>query len=226
VSRKRWIFLVVTAVSAVAFLVDRFFLSAPAAAVAEGPTRTTKPRPVKPANAASAAVPDPELYDPSLSYLDKLPQSDFNRDIFAASPEMRKFYQQLEEKQNTDPATKGAKPGSLSAFADNHHLQATLDGAIAVVDEKMLRVGQEYKGFKLTRVGPYDAEFTRNQEHITLYIPAPDTKSESDKKSESDDKNPKDTKDKDAKVSEESKDTKDTKSESDAKLDKLIGESH
>jgi len=188
VSRRRWIFLGVTALSAVAFLVDRVFFSAPAPAAAETLVRSPTPRPSKSAVAAKAGPADPELFDPSLTYLDKLPPSNFNRDIFAASPEMQKFYQKLEEKQNTDPTTKGPKPGTPAAFATKHHLQATFnspDGAIAAVDDKMVRVGEELGGFKLTRVGPYFAEFTRENDTVTIFIPALGTKSESGDNSKS-----------------------------------------
>lgn len=178
-STKRWVFLGVTLVSAVAYLVDRMFFSAPAAAVADSPIKTAsqKNKAATPAN----AVPEVELADPSLAYLDKLPPLGFQRDVFAPTPAMLKHYQQLEEEQNKEEATAGPKPGSPEAFETEHQLQATFtgpNGAVAVVNDKMLRLGEELAGFRLTKIGAYHAEFQRGDERISLYIPSPDSPAE------------------------------------------------
>jgi hypothetical protein len=185
-SSKRWAFLGMTLISAISFLVDQVFLSAPESAVADvaaGITGTSEDAPDKPAKkkgvpAANAAPAEVELADPSLPYLDKLPQLSFQRDIFTPSPEMLKYYQALEEQESGGAAVKGPKPNSPAAFEAEHQLQATFsspEGAMAVIDGKVLRVGSEISGFRLTRIGPYHAEFKRNQDRVQLYIPMPDS---------------------------------------------------
>lgn len=169
-----------TAISAISFLVDQVFLSAPDSAVADLAAVSSEDTPKsrkknKGVPAANVTPTTPDLYDPSLPYLDKLPQLSFRRDVFAPTPEMLKHYRQLEEQDNTGAAVTGPKPNSPEAFKADHELQATFSSPeMAFINGKLLRVGNEIAGFRLIRIGPYHVELKRGRELVQLYMPTPD----------------------------------------------------
>lgn len=172
-SRRRTIFVVMTAMSAIGFVVDRCFLSEPAGAEAAGPVRAKN---AKKAPVAEKAAEESTVIDPSLSYLDKLPATGKSRDIFSMSSEMLLYFKAMQETQEKEIAKAGPQPGSVEEFALNHHLEGTYTspaGPIAVISGEVLRPGDEIDDFRLIRVTPYSAELRRERDRVVLALPKP-----------------------------------------------------
>lgn len=177
-SRRRWIFLGLTLSSAVVFLIDRVLVGEPAkaeAATSESRTSRSRKNTTAPAGKVEKKSEPISLFDPSLSYLERLTEPGSSRDVFSLSSGMLSYYKTLQEEAPQEGADgkPAPRPGTPQAFAAEHKLQATSIGeeALAIIDGKPMRVGDELDGFRLTRIGPYEAEFERGSERAVLSIP-------------------------------------------------------
>lgn len=178
-SRRRWIFLGLTLSSAVVFLIDRAFLGEPSRAEAASNESSRASRTRKntlPKAAPAERKPGPvNLVDPSLSYLERLTEPGSTRDVFSLSSGMLGYYKALQEAPEEGTATPARpRPGTPGAFEAEHRLQGTYTGAgdaLAIIDEKPMRVGDELDGFRLSRIGPYEVEFRRGPDRAVLSIP-------------------------------------------------------
>ena len=166
-STKRLVYLVLLVLCCGAFVVDRLFLGEPDSASAEsvvpGAAVKRTPRTVKPASVKTT----PDARDPSLTWLAKLENRPLTRDVFAPSLEMLSRYEQQRESE-AQSASDVPQPGSPELFKEDHELQATLvfpEGSLAVIDGRVLKIGEVIEGFRLVAVHHRRASFQRMGEH-------------------------------------------------------------
>lgn len=103
------------------------------------------------------------------------------RDAFALSERMRRAYQAESRKTDKVRETERQKEVAdvleqITAFARAHSLKAVFlhpTDRWAVVDDRILRTGDEIDGFKLRRIGRYEAHFERNGKIVPLKLPRP-----------------------------------------------------
>ncbi len=173
--RKKLIYLGLLLAAGGAFMVDRLFLGEPEPATAEmirgpGAARRT-PRPTRPSKTDSQ-----EGSDPSLTWLDHLEERQADRDVFSPSTGMLTYYSLLKRAEEEKDQQAGPKPGSPQAFENGHQLQGTFvsEGVmLAVVNGRVLCLGDTIDGFRLIRIEPYRAEFRRGRHRASLQIPVP-----------------------------------------------------
>src|SRR5438552_4021459 len=174
-SGRRIMFIVMTLLSGVAFVIDRFVLSdaaTPAAAEAAPLARAKSVGKAVPSAAESQE--ESSFVDPSLKYLDRLPVVASGRDVFAMSPEMVLYYKSLQEVQETQLTIgdhQRGRPWSAREFQANRKLEGTytsLKEPLAVINGEVLKIGDEIDGFTLTQITPYGAELRRGRERVQL----------------------------------------------------------
>ncbi|GMU20027.1 MAG: hypothetical protein AMXMBFR13_01280 [Phycisphaerae bacterium] len=174
-NRKRRIYVGLTVAAVAIFLVDRIFLGEPAEAEAKQTRPNSGPR--RPSKTPSANTPTGPR-DPSLRWLERLTSVNTQRDLFSPSPELLLHYRrETEQAEQLAGGVRGApQPGSWEAFVEQHQLQATVvtpGSMLAVVSGKPLRLGDSIEDFRLEKVEPDRAEFSRGRERVTLLLPMP-----------------------------------------------------
>jgi len=160
----------VLAIGLVALLVDRMYVlpqSAPAGQAAPADEYTVT------ATADRAAVPPPVSAPADLTVAAKLdaawsdnnPHSDEPRDLFS----LPSSWPTTRRSQETPRPTVTAG----SAFAARHRLEAiTVDpqGKRALIDDKLLRLGETLEGFRLVAIDTESVAFERDGQHIQLEL--------------------------------------------------------
>lgn len=171
-NRKQKIVAGVACFGVAAVLIDRLFIGSPAEAVAE----TARTSPKAAGAAAVAKVVATDLADPSLDRLERMRTYPTGRDVFQTTPRMLQHYENLEQLVGTEEGESGPKPGSPEAFVAENRLQGTFAAGasiLAIVNGRVLRVGDEIEGFRLERVLRTAAEFRRGTDRVTLSLPSP-----------------------------------------------------
>jgi len=171
----------------VGLLIDRYCV--PAIAAASG-------RPMKPAVRADvtddgrrlaigppmAAIFAPPRLAAISSQQEGLSQAEaLLRDAFTLSERMRRAYQATSEQSEKVREAERQKEVAdareqTEAFAGSHSLKAVFlhpADRWAVVDDRILRVGDEIDGFALRRIGRYEAYFEKDGETVHLKLPRP-----------------------------------------------------
>lgn len=171
------------AVAAAAFLVDRIFLGEPTAVQADVPVveSTTSAAPTNGNRSATerrAAQPPGPPAPSAMTYLSRLPDApDVPRDAFVPSAALLQHYHRIEEATRQEKQGQDSNaPGSPRLFVDTHRLQATFigtEGMMAIVDGRIVRVGDEMDGFKIVRITADTAEFQREGHAAILRLPLP-----------------------------------------------------
>ena len=194
----------VLGLAVVAFCVDRFVLSPPggeqpAEAAAQfvvktsatsGSSSSDKPAaipPATPANANAAAVTSATNAMTLASRLQAMgetrrlayePSGDAFRpsDAWVIASQPKPAASAATAKRA--PARAVPKVDHAALFLRRHKLSAVMAkqdrGGMAIVDGKMLALGQTFDGFKLTHVGTADATFTGKGTRVTLKVPGQD----------------------------------------------------
>ncbi len=177
-SRRRMVFVGMTILSAVGFMVDRLLLGEPAPAAAAATDVPAARSSRKPAAAPAEPKQDPVLVaaDPSLAYLERLGPSGPGRDIFSMSSEMLRYYKSLEQQEEERAAREGPQPGSPEEFQGKHTLDGTYHGPtgpLAVIDGEVRRPGDLIDEFRITRIDSYGVELRRGRDRVVLELPQP-----------------------------------------------------
>jgi len=173
---KRWIYVGVLALSAIAFVVDRAFLAEPetaSAAESLSPARKDK--------AARDTSPDLEEpgseIDPTLDRLEQLPEVTLGRDVFALSGAFLARQRKLQEEAERAAEAKEAQAiDPAETFAARHTLQTTLVGpelCLAVVDGQVVRVGDTFDGFRLVKIDSYRVKFRHDPGKAVVVLSLP-----------------------------------------------------
>ncbi|UCD30565.1 MAG: hypothetical protein JSV03_08900 [Planctomycetota bacterium] len=176
--KKKYIYLLMVVGAVGAFMVDRLFLSEPesASAVMSKTSSTINKQP-DPKVSNSDDVQIDVVDDPSLDYLNKLPDISVIRDVFSPTEVMRRHYKQLkEEAEKNHEATSGPKPGSPEALMTNNTLQATFFSngtSMAVINDNVYRVGDTIDEFRITRIESYEVELHKGKDKVLLSLPIP-----------------------------------------------------
>lgn len=172
---KKFIYLGLLFVTGGAFLVDRLFLDEPETATAQtAPAPAAGSAPPRPRQAAQTE--SQEAADPSLNRLDELDEVPAPRDVFSPSVPMLMHYKLLQDADGEQGEQTGSKPGSPEAFEEQYELQGTFvsQGALlAVVNGRVLRLGDTVDGLRLAKIEPYRAEFRRGRHRVSLSMPMP-----------------------------------------------------
>jgi hypothetical protein len=98
------------------------------------------------------------------------------RDAFAASPEMEEHYGRRRTKRGTQPGAGGEEPEvpiDAEAFLAKHKLHATSvqqKKSWAMIDDRVMRVGDNIDGFVLRRIDHYRVTFEGQDGSIDLVI--------------------------------------------------------
>jgi hypothetical protein len=123
---------------------------------------------------------------PVLRYLSRLDDAAKNRDVFTPSAGMLEFLnatpasekgprsREAEEMRRQREEELKRKKEAKKSFQQGHRLQATsiTQGAeMAIVDGKVLRIGDTLDGFKLTEITPYTAQFELDEDVFELRLP-------------------------------------------------------
>jgi hypothetical protein len=181
---KKVVYTLLVAGAGSALLIDRAF--APSAASAAGPAASTKSAThAKPEDAdaiigpALAAIFDADrLASPYAST--PIPSGAVAaRDLFAASPEMRKHYQtesaqQQERKQKEQAKAEADRRQAAEAFRRDHRLEGimlTENGAWAIIDGRILQPGDTLGPFVLRNIEHYRVVFSDGETEIRLSLP-------------------------------------------------------
>jgi len=173
---QRWIYVGVLSLAAIAFVVDRVFLSEPENAYADEPLPSVTK--AKAANKASSEteVPVDEL-DPTLDRLEQLPEAMPGRDIFSLSGAFLARRQKLEEEAlKAAEAAEVPKVDPAETFAKEHTLQTTMVSSnlsMAVVDGKVIRIGETIDGFRLVQINSYQVKFKHHADGATVVLSLP-----------------------------------------------------
>ncbi len=103
------------------------------------------------------------------------------RDAFGLTPEMRKFYRTKEELMQKQKEMDEARQveqakaeEARSSFSDRHQLSGTFlhpTASWAIVDGRVLQIGDEIDGFTLRRVDGYRAVFAQGETVMELELP-------------------------------------------------------
>jgi len=175
---KKLIYLGLLFVTGGVFLVDRLFLDEPETATAQtAPVPAAGSEPPRPRQAAQTE--SQEAPDPSLNRLDELDELDdvpAPRDVFSPSVPMLMHYKLLQDADGERGEQTGPKPGSPEAFEEQYELQGTFvsQGALlAVVNGRVLRLGDTVDGLRLAKIEPYRVEFRRGRHRVSLSMPMP-----------------------------------------------------
>ena len=175
---KRWIYVGVLALAAIAFVVDRVFLGEPESASADEPL----PLATK-AKVARDPLTEPEEpvgpIDPTLDRLEQLPEAVPERDVFSLSGAFLARQKELEEEAaKATEAQEIQKIDPAETFAKQHTLQTTLLGpdlSMAMIDGKVVRVGDTLDGFRLVQINSYRVKFRHGVSGavVVLSLPSP-----------------------------------------------------
>ncbi len=174
-SKTQKIYLALGVIAVAAFVVDRVFLRsgsggpAPARAAADTPGPAAARPPAMPAPAPPVAVPpsDRPSLAARLDALAKDPGVDVGgmRDAFVPPPSW------IAEVKSPEPEV--VEPSAAEKFAAAHTLTAVLlagKGGCAVVNGKVVQVGQEVDGFELVSLARECAVFQGGQERVELRL--------------------------------------------------------
>lgn len=174
--RKRMIYIGLAVMSGGGLLIDRLFLSEPESASAEMTNSSLLQQKRLAAQNKLKTNPDTKT-DPSLAWLNKLDESQYPRNVFTPSTAMLAHYKQLEQASEDQKAKqRGPQPGSPEAFRAEHKLQCTSIGkgaALAIINGKMLRVGDKIDGYRIKSIKPYRVELSRKRDKVILSLPVP-----------------------------------------------------
>ena len=176
-SQKVYVAVLVTAVAA--FLVDRVFLGGDgpveqASAAGPGVGAAEAPRSVPPSGASDAPSVGARLAELQEAHPVDLQHV---REAFVPSDA---WNQQLRPRQpRQDPSQPSAPAGSSSRadeFVAGHRLKSILhldDGGVALVDDKVVRIGQTVDGFKLIELTENAAVFVLHDQRARLQLANP-----------------------------------------------------
>jgi len=161
----------------VAFLVDRFLLNEPAKASDAPPSRTTsrKATDAKVAGKNDNSVTGLQM-DQALDWLNRMPEPEKVRDAFSlAEPFLAERRVAKERERKAETVVSQPAEDLSKTFIAQHRLQTTLvdpQGGIAVVDGRVLRIGDEIDGFQLKTVMADQCVFTEisSKEAFTLSL--------------------------------------------------------
>ena len=173
---KRWIYVGVLALSAIAFVVDRAFLAEPETAAAAEALPSAKKD-----EAARDTPPDPQEpsgeIDPTLARLEQLPEIAPGRDVFALSGAFLARQRRLQKEAERAAEAKQAQAvDPAETFAAQHTLQTTLVGpelCLAVVDGQVVRVGDTFDGFRLVKIDAYRVKFRHDPSKAVVVLSLP-----------------------------------------------------
>jgi hypothetical protein len=164
----------VLALAVTGFVVDRLFFTPAESSAANVPA--AHPSPAEPAPAPSAspitgdaqAAPAGWLAERLRAAVPATPGNDL-RDVFAVPASWRPV-----AKSAPVAAPSAARPQLLGEqFRREHHLMAVLiegRNGRAVVDGQLVPVGGNVAGFRLVRIDPRSAQFTRGDEQVSLTL--------------------------------------------------------
>ena len=167
----------VLGIAATAFIVDRVFLSEPAGAKAGTPAVSTSQARVKTTKKTPVDAVRNDSEHPALSHLSQLPDTVGHRNVFTPSPSMMSHLDQLPEAKSGRRGRsreKEQKEQGLKTFQDAHELQATAitpGTEMAIIDGKVLRIGETLDGFTLEGITPYTARFQQDDAVVELTLP-------------------------------------------------------
>jgi len=175
-SRKRCIYVGVLALALIAFIVDRAFLAEPESAYAEEPLPTASKAKVTHDTVTDTAEPVGEI-DPTLDRLEQLPESVPGRDVFSLSGAFLARQKKLEEEAaKAAEAAEAPKINPAQTFAETHSLQTTMVSenlSMAVVDGKVVRVGDVLDGFRLVQINSYQVRFQHGTSGAVVELTLP-----------------------------------------------------
>lgn len=189
--RKALFYGLVLFAAVVGVVIDRTRFS-PASARGE---RALPGSPVQPANTAEEF--DPSTIGPPIALLFSHPAASpaldtsstapsagpAVRDIFVASPAIQEYYRGHRAGAgggNTaaEANTEDSEGKTLAVFAQAHQLQATCaqgKRSWALIDNKVLRLGDNLDGFVLRQIDHYRVVFTHGEGKVDLPLPVPFT---------------------------------------------------
>ncbi len=178
-SSKRTILLTVMGVALLAFLVDRFLLGEPAAA---GAVEIDSPSDMSESLAEGThqieGSEEPLPADPALDWLARLdPAEETPRDVFVPS-EMMKTYLSLQAETTPDEREdrENAKEDLAAKFVATYQLQGTSlseDAMIAVINGRMVRIGDIIGGFQVVHIGSQHVVCVRQDLRVELRMERP-----------------------------------------------------
>lgn len=171
--KKQTVYGAVLAVAGVAFVIDRVLFTPPGADGATTAAVTVKPAlaeqttvPAGPAMESPQAIPAGWLAQ-RLRATDAQSEGDV-RDVFAAPASWRPA-------KAAAPVAAAQKARLFAeAFRHDHHLGGiVIDGrnSRAVVDDRLIPVGQSFDGFRLVSLNRDSAQFVRGDEQVLLTLP-------------------------------------------------------
>lgn len=181
-SRKKVVFYALLMLAAVVgLLVDRLRFS-PASAKGENVAPAPVPSPVSPDRASEGE----EIGGPVIASLFRAvtggpeeTSDDPNRDAFAVSPDMEEHYGHTPARRATDGTGDGStteETVDIGTFIERHRLQATSvqkNRAWALIDGRVLRMGDNLDGFTLRRIDHYRVTFECDGQSLDLTMPDP-----------------------------------------------------
>ncbi|MHC4441809.1 MAG: hypothetical protein ACYTF1_16455 [Planctomycetota bacterium] len=177
-NKKKYAYILLVVISGGAFVVDRLFLSKPETATAQTVQTIKKPADTLQDTKESGSTDDETLVnDPSLDYLEKLPDNPVTRDVFLPTQVLRQHYDEIKKKEEElENINSGPKPGSPEAFEADNKLQATFISngpAMAVINDNVYQKGDLIGEFKITKIDSYGVTLRRNKDAVILSLPVP-----------------------------------------------------
>lgn len=175
-NNKRWIYVGTLALAVIGFVVDQVFLAEPENASAAEPLQLVKKTAVASNTPSATEEPGGEV-DPTLDRLEQLPEAVPGRDVFSLSGAFLDRQKKLEEEAaQAAKAAEIPKVDPTETFAEQHTLQTTMVSrnlSLAVIDGKMVRVGDTLDGFRLVQIDSYRVKFQHNLSGSTVVLSLP-----------------------------------------------------
>lgn len=174
---KYYVYGAVLGIAVIVLVADRAMRQAPAPAEASDSAAATpqRPTPARTTSPPSSAAP---MAEKASAHVDGSIKSQWLRDL-PEVPEVRDLFAMARSKPpETDEQASGQEgrendPDPSVSFADAHRLHATFqDGRVsyAVIDGRMIQVGQSIDGFRLESVSAYQATFCAGKHKAILSL--------------------------------------------------------
>ena len=180
-TKQRIVLLGLLGLAGVAFAVDYLILPAPAAA--PKPAAASSPLPARPIGpgapaARPASAPPAATAAPASTLADRLRRAGEGLDMDPMNLKDAFVPPESWLARPQTPAGPAAAPAapvadSADQFVHEHKLTSVLidsDGGIAIVNDKVLRVGQEIDGYRLVRLAPGTALFTSGDGSVNVRL--------------------------------------------------------